>query len=52
MRGKKYLLIRRIIMDFELERERLTDLFHKESELLIELSIVQYEIKQLVEEHN
>lgn len=39
-------------MTFEQEQERFRELFHKQQELLIELDIVQCQIKELVEEHN
>ena len=32
--------------------EKMRDLFHKQEELLIELELVQLEIKELIEEHN
>lgn len=36
-------------MNFDQE---IRDLFHKQEELLIELDLVQLEIKKLIEEHN
>lgn len=39
-------------MNFDQEQERFRDLFHKQQELLIELDLVQLEIKKLIEEHN
>ena len=32
--------------------EKMRDLFHKQEELLIDLELVQLEIKELIEEHN
>ena len=32
--------------------QKFRDLFHKQEELLIELDLVQLEIKELIEEHN